>query len=99
MLVLQEYPEYQQIMREAKGTSETRELGSQTVSILQEYEDFINLISQAVQFLSQLLSSKTIQDTIETIKVFRLLHQFGIRDSLIGIKKMLTLVFSKDASV
>lgn len=41
---------------------------------MQEYEDFLGIVSQAVNFLSQLLSSKTIMDTIEAIKVFRLLH-------------------------
>ena len=65
----------------------------------QEYEEFLDIVGDAVQFLAQLLSSKTIPDTIETIKVFRLLYQYGIKDAKLGIKKMLTLVFSKDASV
>jgi condensin complex subunit 1 len=42
------------------------------------------------------LSSKTIQDTVETIKVFRLLYTYGVQESIFGIKKMVTLVFSKD---
>ena len=65
----------------------------------QEYEEFLDIVGDAVQFLAQLLSSKTIPDTIETIKVFRLLYQYGIKDAKLGIKKMLTLVFSTDASV
>lgn len=69
------------------------------LNTLKEYEEFIKNVDQAILFLTQLLSSKTIQDTIETIKVFRLLHQFGIKSSMIGIKKMLTLIFSKDLSV
>lgn len=49
--------------------------------------------------LTQLLSSKTQQDTIETIRVFKVLYQYGIDNAYSGIRKMLTLTFSKDANV
>lgn len=47
-------------MREAKEVSEMVEQTDAMVNHLNEYEEFLNIISQAVVFLSQLLSSKTI---------------------------------------
>lgn len=41
---------------------------------LEEYLKFITLLNKANDVLILLLSSKTIQDTVETIKVFRILH-------------------------
>ena len=99
MSALQEIPDYQQTLKEAKEVNEMRENSKYVLDSMQEYEDFLGVVSQAVTFLSQLLSSKTIMDTIEAIKVFRLLHQYGIADAAIGIKKMLALVFSKDTQV
>jgi condensin complex subunit 1 len=97
--VLNQHPEYLSITREAKEVQEMLEQTNILMQSYQEYEEFLDIVGDAVQFLAQLLSSKTIPDTIETIKVFRLLYQYGIKDAKLGIKKMLTLVFSKDASV
>ena len=96
MGVLGEYPEYQQLMRDAKEPSEYLDSTKYLIESMEEYEEFLDHVSRAVHFLTLLLSIKTIQDTIETIKVFRLLFQYGIKESIIGIKRMLTLVFSKD---
>lgn len=46
-----------------------------------------------------MLSSKTIQDTIEVIKCYKQLHRYGLSFTYTGLKKMLTLVFSKEQSV
>ncbi len=64
-----------------------------------DYAQFVNKIDESISTLTQLLSSKTIQDTIETIKVFRVLHSYGVEKSFCGIRKMLTLVFSKENSI
>ena len=56
----------------------------------------MKIMDEAVQFLKLLLSSKTMQDTIETIRVFKLLFQLGINSSMDGIKRMLTLLYSKE---
>jgi len=74
MAALQEIPDYQATLKEAKEVNEMRENSKYVLDSMQEYEDFLGIVSQAVNFLSQLLSSKTIMDTIEAIKVFRLLH-------------------------
>lgn len=56
-------------------------------------------MDDAGTLLVMMLSSKTIADTVEVIKVFRFLHRYGFQYTDIGIRKMLTLVFSKDAAV
>jgi len=43
-----------------------------------------------------MLSSKSVQDTMEAIKLFQLLQQYGIENSENGIRKIITLIFSKD---
>ena len=56
-------------------------------------------MDDAGTLLVMMLSSKTIADTVEVIKVFKFLHRYGFSHTEIGIRKMLTLVFSKDAAV
>ena len=56
-------------------------------------------MDEALKLLLMMLSSKSTQDTIEAIKVFKLLFQYGVANSEEGIRKMLTLIFSKDESV
>ena len=46
-----------------------------------------------------MLSSKSTQDTVEAIKIFKVLHLYGIQNAEKGLRKMLTLVFSKEDSV
>lgn len=46
-----------------------------------------------------MLSSKTIQDTVEVIKCYKLLNKYGLSFAGEGLRKMLTLVFSKDVAV
>jgi len=46
-----------------------------------------------------MLSSKTIQDTVEVIRVFKFLHHYGLPYTENGIRKMLPLVFSKEHAV
>ena len=65
----------------------------------EDYELFLLGVDEGLKLLIKMLSSKSTQDTIEAIKVFKLLKQYGIQDSEMGIRKMLTLVFSKDESV
>lgn len=64
-----------------------------------DYELFLTGIHDGLHLLIMMLSSKSQQDTIEAIKVFKLLFQYGINESIFGIKKMLTLVFNKEKSI
>ena len=64
-----------------------------------DYNLFLIGVDESLKLLIMMLSSKSSQDTIEAIKVFKLLYQYGIMNARIGIKKMLTLLFSKDDNV
>ena len=72
------------------------------VQIKQKYEEieqFYAQVNQAMELLMLLLSSKTQQDTIETIRVFKLLYSVGFPAALAGVQKMLNLLFSRDEAV
>lgn len=56
-------------------------------------------MDESGRILKQMLSSKTIQDTVEVIRCYKLLNKYGLSFAGEGLKKMLTLVFSKDAQV
>lgn len=51
---------------------------------------------EALEILNKLLYSKSVQDTIEVIKLFQLLSRYGIENADDGIKKILLLIFSGD---
>jgi hypothetical protein len=53
-------------------------------------------MDEAGKLLKQMLSSKTIQDTVEVIRCYKILHRYGLNFTHEGLRKMLTLVFSKD---
>lgn len=64
-----------------------------------EYSKFLVLMEESGKLLKQMLSSKTIQDTVEVIKCYKLLNKYGLSFAGEGLRKMLTLVFSKDTAV
>lgn len=46
-------------------------------------------MNKASVSLEMLLSSKTVMDTVETIEVYKTLHQFGFGFAEAGVNKML----------
>lgn len=54
---------------------------------------------EALDILNQLLFSKSVQDTIEVIKLFQLLSRYGIVSLDHGIRKILLLIFSSDEQI
>ena len=55
-------------------------------------------MDEAGKILKQMLGLK-IHDTVEVIKCYKLLYKYGLGFAEQGLRKMLTLVFSKDAQV
>ena len=49
--------------------------------------------------LVTMLSSKSVLDTVEVIRVLTFLNKYGFKFCKAGIRKMLTLVYSKDHQV
>jgi hypothetical protein len=52
-----------------------------------------------VEYLIQVLASKTQQDVVETIKVLTKLHHYNIPSTHRAIQKMLPLIFSRDPKI
>jgi len=49
--------------------------------------------------LVMMLSLKTQQDLCEVIRVFKLLHKYGLSHTETGSRKILTLVFREDVKI
>ena len=49
--------------------------------------------------MCQLLGSKTVSDVLEAIQFFVTGFEFGLANSMMGIRRMLVLVWSKESSV
>ncbi|GAB6019778.1 Ncapd2p [Chamberlinius hualienensis] len=60
---------------------------------------FAKSVSKALPVIGHLLSSSQTTDVLEAIQFFKTAYQFGIHNSIIGIQKMLTLVWSKEAEI
>ena len=81
---------------------EHREAAHKAEFIRQQYEDyrhFVEGVNDAAGVLESMLSSKSVQDTVEAVRTFKLLRIFGFQAAEPGLRKMLTLLFSKDDAV
>ena len=54
-------------------------------------------MDEAGKLLKQMLGLKTIHNTVEVIRCYKLLYKYGLSFTEDGLRRMLTLVFSKDA--
>ena len=81
---------------------EYREASSKADFIRQQYDDykqFIEGVEEAAGVLESMLSSKSVQDTVEAVRTFKLLRIYGFQAAESGLRKMLTLLFSKEDAV
>ena len=65
----------------------------------QESLAFANTLQKAVPVISQLLGSKNLTDIMEAIEFFVTGFEFGLSYTMIGIRRMLPLIWSKEAGV
>ena len=72
---------------------------AQKLIVCDQLKTLIQIIEDSVDFLRDILASKTQQDVIETIKVLTQLNRLGIKSASEGVRRMLTLVFSKDPKI
>ena len=47
----------------------------------------------------QLLGSKSVTDVAEAVEFFVVAAEIGLRNALLGVRKMLALIWSRDAAV
>ena len=60
---------------------------------------FASQIQESVPVICQLLSSKNTSDVFEAIEFFVTGYEFGVTETIVGIRKMLALIWSREASV
>ena len=60
---------------------------------------FIKEYHEAIPVLAQILGSKNISDVLESIEFFVTAFEFGMTSAMIGIRKMLVLVWSREAGI
>ena len=60
---------------------------------------FTRQLEEAVPIVSQLLGSKTATDIVEAINFFTVATTFQLNNAIHGVRKMLALVWSKDADI
>ena len=61
--------------------------------------NFTLAIEQAVPVVCQLLGSKNLSDVSEAINFFVTGFEFGVSNAIIGVRRMLVLVWSKEAVI
>ena len=69
------------------------------VTYLTDLMQFTHSLTQACQTISQLLGSRSNSDVIEAVSFFVIAMSFNVTDAIVGVRKMLTLMYSKDADV
>ena len=60
---------------------------------------FIKEYHEAIPVLAQILGSKNISDVLESIEFFVTAFEFGMTSAMIGIRKMLVLIWSREAGI
>lgn len=69
------------------------------VNFLRDMMSFVNQIGEAIPKITRLLFSKTQTDVLEVISFFVTCYEHGFNDMLVGIRKMLALVFNSEKPI
>ena len=75
---LQKMASYKKELEEFNRVRELLDFTEAALRGMEEYQRFVYLVNESVQFLLMLLCSKTQQDTIQTIILFMELNTYGI---------------------
>jgi condensin complex subunit 1 len=74
-------------------------LQTSKVNYLKDMLSFVNQIQNAIPKISRLLFSKTQTDVLEVISFFVTCYEHGFSDMIVGIRKMLVLVFNSEKTI
>lgn len=80
---------------------ESREISQQrtVVMYLKDSHAFANSVHGAIPVVCQLLCSKQLSDILEAIDFFVTAFEFDVLDAMVGIRRMLSLIWSAEADV
>ncbi|XP_069703056.1 condensin complex subunit 1 [Periplaneta americana] len=82
-----------------EGMAVAIETQKTVVQYLKDTINFVQLISDAVPVICQLLHSRQNSDIIEAVDFFTSAFQFGLADAITGVRQMLVLVWSRDQAI
>ncbi|KAL4220856.1 meiotic chromosome condensation [Mactra antiquata] len=84
-----------------KDQSAVNELSKQQILVqyLKDSLAFTTQMQSSIPVIAQLLGSKNITDVLEAIEFFVTGFEFGLTASMIGIRRMLPLIWSKEANI
>ena len=81
--------------------SQNSELNKQQflVTYLKDSVNFASMIDEALPVVCKLLGSKQVTDVLEAIQFFVSAWEFGVLNAMIGVRQMLSLIFSREQTV
>ena len=81
--------------------SQNSELNKQQflVNYLKDSVNFASMIDEALPVVCKLLGSKQVTDVLEAIQFFVSAWEFGVLNAMIGVRQMLSLIFSREQTV
>ena len=83
------------------AAEESKEIGQQRmlVSYLKDSVAFASSVHGAIPIVCQLLCSKQVSDVLEAIDFFVTAFEFDVLDAMVGVRRMLSLVWSSESDV
>lgn len=82
-----------------KKSNEDDDKSRKALKFYSEAVEFITNIQNAVPTLCQLLGSKNTTDVLEGIQFFITASRFNLENAIVGIRKMMMLIWSKETGV
>ena len=81
--------------------SQNNELTKQEflVNYLKDSVNFAGMIDKALPVVCKLLGSKQVTDVLEAINFFVSAWEFGVLNAMIGVRQMLSLIFSREQTI
>ena len=69
------------------------------VNYLRDSVNFASMMNEALPVVCMLLGSKQITDVQEAITFFVSAFEFGLLNAMMGVRKMLNLIFSRESTI
>ena len=93
--------EEEQLQQNEPPIEESKEISQQRMLVLylKDSVAFARSVHNAIPVVCQLLCSKQVSDILEAIDFFVTAYEFDVLDAMIGVRKMLSLVWSTENDV
>ena len=101
MPLFREVAENDEREKENNDNEDSEEVKKQSflVNYLKDSLNFATTLNEALPIVATLLGSKQISDVQEAINFFVAAFEFGLLNAMIGVRKMLSLIFSRETNI